>query len=72
MNWIINEMILYRISELMLAILIQRHDKKSFHFKNEKLTEIIQTVIKHCLDNKMSVFEEYAAFKTYHHENMPI
>ena len=25
----------YRISELMLATLIQRYDKKSFHFKNE-------------------------------------
>ena len=37
LNWIKNEMILYRISELMLATLIQRYDKKSFHFKNEKL-----------------------------------
>ena len=40
LNWIKNEMSLYRISELMLATLIQRYDKKSFHFKNERLTEI--------------------------------
>ena len=30
-------MIFYRISELMLATLIQRYDKTSFHFKNERL-----------------------------------
>ena len=35
-----NEMIFYRISELMLATLIQIYDKKSFHFKYERLTEI--------------------------------
>ena len=37
-------MIFYRISELMLPTLIQRYDKtikKSFHFKNERLTEIL-------------------------------
>ena len=50
-----------------MATLIQRYDKKSFHFKNERLTEILQAAtfyrfIK--LDNKMSIFEEYAAFKT--------
>ena len=28
----------------MLAILIQRYDKKSFHLKNERLTEILQAV----------------------------
>ena len=33
LNWIKNEMIFfYHISELMLATLIQRYDKKSFHF----------------------------------------
>ena len=32
LNWIKNEMIFYRISELMLPTLIQRNDKKSFHF----------------------------------------
>ena len=59
----------------MLVTLIQRYDKKSFHFKNERLTEIlsgatfyncIYTVyqfIKPFLDNKMSIFEEYGAFK---------
>ena len=41
LNWIKNEMISYRTSELMLATLIQRYDKKSFHFKNERLTEIL-------------------------------
>ena len=42
LNWIENEMTFYRISELMLATLIQRYDKESFHFKNERLTEILQ------------------------------
>ena len=64
-----------RISELMLATLIQRYDKKSFHFKNE--TEILKTVeyhifmifstmyqfIKPFLDNKMSITEKYGAFE---------
>ena len=70
LNWIKNEMIFYRISELMLATLIQRYDKNSFHFKNERLTEILQAdkcrilwlhytiykIIKPFLDNKMSIF----------------
>ena len=56
----------------MLALLIQRYDKKSFHFKNERLTEILQAVrchntiyqfMKLFLDYKMSIFEEYGAFK---------
>ena len=60
----------------MLPTLIQRYDKKSFHFKNERLTEILQAVrchtycintiyqfIKPFLDDKMPVFEEYGAFK---------
>ena len=58
----------------MLATLIQWYDKKkSFHFKNERLTEILQAVrcqilwlyqfIKSVLDNKMTFFEEYGAFK---------
>ena len=60
-----------------LATLIQRYDKKSFHFKNKRLTEIVQAVrcplydcnntiyqfIKSFLNNKMSIFEEYGAFK---------
>ena len=80
LNWIKNEMIFffYRVSELMLQTLIQRHDKKkSFHFKNERLTEILQAVrchiffncinniyhfIKPFLDNEM--FEEYWAFNS--------
>ena len=62
--------------KLMLATFIQRYDKKSFHFKNERLTEILKAVlhfmsvlisyinfIKPFLDNKMSNFEEYGAFK---------
>ena len=51
LNRIKNEMIFYGISELILPTLIQRYDKKSFHFwsnsqfKNERLTEILQAVI---------------------------
>ena len=76
LNWIKNKMIFYRIFELMLATLIQRYDKKSFHFKNERLAEILQVVRRHIficipylsssnifLDNKLSIFEEYGAFK---------
>ena len=61
----------------MLPTLIQRYDKKSFHFKNERLNEFyrlsgatfydcINTIyqfIKSFLDIKMSIFEEYGAFK---------
>ena len=36
LNWIKNEMIFYHISELMLPTLIQKYDKKSFDFKNQK------------------------------------
>ena len=60
----------------MLATLIQRDDKKSFHFKKERLTEILQLsgaifydcidtiyqFIKSFLDNKMSIFEDYGSF----------
>ena len=62
----------------MLATLIQRYDKKSFQFKNERQTEILQAVmsgatfyecviniyqfIKPFLDDKMSIFKEYGAF----------
>ena len=62
----------------MLAALIQRYDKKSFHFMSENLNEILQAVrcrilylylyiyqfIKSFLD-KMSIFEEYGAFKAH-------
>ena len=44
LNWIKNEKIFYRASELMLAILIHRYDQKSFHFKNERLTQTLQAV----------------------------
>ena len=69
LNWIKNEMIFfYRITELTLA---------TFHFKNERLTEIyrlsgatfyacintIHQFIKPFFDNKMSIFEEYGLFK---------
>ena len=40
---------IYGISELMLATLIQRYDKKSFHFKDKRLTEILQAVRCHIL-----------------------
>ena len=49
LNWIKSEMIFYGISELMLATIIKRYDKKSFHFKNERLTEILQAVRCHIL-----------------------
>ena len=76
LKWIKSEIIFYRISELMLPILIQRYVKNHFiliRFKNEKLTEnftgfqvphfmIIYQFIKPFLDNKMSIFEEYGAF----------
>ena len=44
LKWIKNEMIFYRISELMLATLIRKYGKKSFHLKNERLTEILKAV----------------------------
>ena len=61
----------------MLAISILRYDKKSYYFKRERLTEILQAVRCHIydcinniyqfftpfLDNKMPVFEECRAFK---------
>ena len=49
LNWIKNEMIFNHISELILATLIQRYDKKSFHLKNERLPEILQAVRCHIL-----------------------
>ena len=36
LNWIKNEMIFYRISELMLATLIQRYDKKIISFQERE------------------------------------
>ena len=46
-------MIFYRIFELMLPTLIQKYDKKiiSFfiHFKNERLSEILQAVRCHMI-----------------------
>ena len=61
----------------MLLTLIQRYDIKTFHFDTVQEQEInrlsgatfydcINTIyqfIKHFLDNKMSIFEEYGAFK---------
>ena len=52
LNWIKNEMIFYRISELMSPILIQRYDEKSFYFdplQKQRLTEILQAVKCHTL-----------------------
>ena len=78
LNWIKNEMIFYRISELMLAPLIQRCDKKvnSFQGTRDKLkfyrlsgatfygcTHAIYQFIKPFLDNKESNFEEYGTFE---------
>ena len=75
LKWIKNEMNFYHISELMLATLIQRYDRKSFHFKNERLKfyrlsgatlyhcNTIYQFIKSFLDKNISIFEEYGAFK---------
>ena len=49
LNLIKNEMTFYGNTELVLAILIQRYDKKSFYFKNERLPEILQAVWCHIL-----------------------
>ena len=55
LKWIKNETIFYSISESMLATLIQRYDKKCknisvlIRFKNERLTETLQTVTCHIL-----------------------
>ena len=46
LSWIKNVMTFYRISELMLA---KRKKKKSFHFKNERLTENLHAVRWHIL-----------------------
>ena len=40
LNWNKNEMIIWSYLWIMLAILIQRYDNKSFNFKNERLIEI--------------------------------
>ena len=70
LNWIKNERIFYRISELMLAILIQRYDKNHFISRMRDLLKFyrmsgatfykcINTIyqfIKPFLDNKMSIF----------------
>ena len=83
LNWIKNDIFFYRISELMLATLSQRYNKKSFHFKDRRLTEILRAVRCHILwlflipyinllslswIKKMSIFEEYGAFN---HNLMP-
>ena len=49
LNWIKNENFFFIVSELMLATLMQRYDRKSFHFKNVRLTEILQAVRCHIL-----------------------
>ena len=40
LSWIKIEIIFYRIFELMLETLIQRYDKKSFHFKKRLVLAI--------------------------------
>ena len=54
---LLNEMIFYCVSELMLPTLIQRYDEKSFHFHNINLLDLSWI--------KMSIFEEYGAFKMF-------
>ena len=36
LNWIKNEIIFYRVSEFMLAALIQRYDKKIISFQERE------------------------------------
>ena len=78
-NWIKNEMIFYRISELMLATLIQKCNKnhsisrtrdslKFYRLLGATFYDCINTVykyIKYFLDNKMSIFEGYGAFNIH-------
>ena len=71
-------MIFYGISELMLAIFIQRYDKKNLFISRLRdllkfyrlsgttiygCINIIYQFIKPFLDNKKSIFEEYGAFQ---------
>ena len=57
--------IFYRISELMLATLIQTYDKKSFHFKAEGLTEILKAVSVTFYDcNSFPVTGDYRLLQT--------
>ena len=51
-----------RISELKLATLIQRYDKKSFHFKNERLIEILRAVKARMILCACAGWSEYAHF----------
>ena len=80
LNWIKNEMIFYRIPELMLATIIQRCHKKNhsisrtrdslkfFRLSGATFYDFINTVYqftKHFLENKMSIFGGYGAFNTF-------
>ena len=47
----------YRISKLMLSTLIQRYDKWSFLFKNERLPEILQAVRCHIYDRIYTIYQ---------------
>ena len=76
LNWIKNKMIFYCISELMLAALIQRYSKiisfqereMNWNFTGCQVPHfmivLIPYIIKPFLDNKMSILEDYGAFKT--------
>ena len=60
----------YRISELIVSTLIQRHDKKiiSFliQFKNERLPEILQAVRCHTLsDDHINIIHVYKFIKPF-------
>ena len=83
LNWIKNKVIFYRISKLMLATLIQRYDKKSFHFKHERLTEILQVsgatlykcttmyqFIKAFLDNNILFFRNMEPLRSDHDRSL--
>ena len=78
LNWIKNEMIFQLITELMLATLIPRYKKKIISFfcpvqervSDATFYDCINTIyqfIEPFLDNKMSIFEEYGAFKVFRH-----
>ena len=77
LSWLKNETIFYCVTELMLAALIQRSHKNHFisrtrdKMKFYRLSDAtfydcinaINQFNKLLLNNKMSIFEEYGAFK---------
>ena len=61
LNWIKNEMIFYRISELMLPTLILRYDEKNhfifIQFKNAKVTDFHRLSDATCNDRFNTIYQ---------------